>query len=453
MAHLSEGEIRAFAAGQIDPVSWQRIVRHLLTGCSFCKSALGAYVPLAFSEEVPPASPDSFEESYDGAIDRALVAAKHSEKTWSEQRERAAELLPLLRKSPQQGLRRLLGSKHEFPFGWPVVEGLLQLSFEERFRDPKRMVALASQACSVANATPDEDYPPGFVADMRARAWAELANAYRVQEQYNRSEEALAKAYEEQKEGTEDLSLLASILSIEASLRRAQRRIPETLSLLSQASRLYLDLGERHLAGRTLVSKGLAFYTARAPMRAVQCLEEGLTLLSRERDPQLLTTAYQSLLVSLVECREYRRAGELLLESGLRQAFAAEPLNLLRLRWVEGQIHAGLGRLAKAENAFREVRKGFQDHDLEYVAALVGLDLAAVWLREGKEREVHALASQMLTTFELVGVQEEAFKAMRLLQTSCEKRTVTLQIVEGVRAFLDRLQNEPRLTFEESLVI
>jgi tetratricopeptide (TPR) repeat protein len=453
MAHLSEGEVVAFAAGELDPAAWHKVVRHLLTGCTPCRERLGGSAPFLFFEETPPSLVETSDGVYEEALDRALAAARQFGKRWAQQRDLAAEVLPFLTKDPARGLRAVPRQTRESAFGWPLAEALLQASFEERFRDPKRMVTLAHQASSVANGTPEGDYPPGLVSDLRARAAAELANAYRVQERFGKAEEALASAYEHYEDGTQEQALLALMLEVEASLRRAQRRIPETLAILSRACDLYLEIGERHLAGRTMVSKGLAFYTNREAAKAVQCLEQGLSLVDRIQDPQVVTTAYQSLVGALVDCREFRRAGELLLESGLRQAFAAEPLNLLRLRWVEGQIHAGLGRLAKAEHAFQEVREGFRDHDLEYDAALAGLDLAAVWLRQGDIRKVHQLASQMLMTFRVVGVQAEAFKAMRLLETSCEERAVTLSIVQGIRVFLDRLQFEPHLTLEEALVI
>lgn len=453
MAHLSEGEVGAFAAGTLDPAAWHKVVRHLLTGCTQCRERLGASAPFLFFEETPPSQAEVSDDVYDAALNRAFVSARQFEQRWSEQRRLASEVLPFVTKNPVRGVRAVPRQKRESAFGWPLVEALLQASFEERFRDPKQMVTLAHQACNVANATQEGSYPPGFVSDLRARASAELANAYRVQERFGKAEEALASAYEHYEGGTQEQALLGLMLEVEASLRRAQRRIPETLAILSRACDLYLELGERHLAGRTMISKGLAFYANREAAKAVQCLEQGLSLIDRSQDPQVVTTAYQSLIGALVDCREFRRAGELLLESGLRQAFSAEPLNLLRLRWVEGQIHAGLGRLAKAEYAFQEVRDGFRDHDLEYDAALAGLDLAAVWLRQGDIRKVHQLASQMLMTFRVVGVRTEAFKAMQLLETSCEERAVTLSIVQGIRAFLDRLQFEPHLTVEESLVI
>jgi tetratricopeptide (TPR) repeat protein len=284
------------------------------------------------------------------------------------------------------------------------------------------MASLADQACQAACALDAEAYPPGFVSDLQARAWAELANAYRVCERYDKAEEALDRAYESFESGTHEQLLQASILEIEASLRRFKGKLPEALLLLTRACDLYLEAGEIHLAGRTMILKGMAHTNAKQAAMAIQCFEEGLSLLDRKRDPQTVLVASQALTACLVHDRQYGRAGKLLLKSGLRQALSSEPLALLRLRWVEAQIHAGLGRLPQAEHAFQEIRLGFQDRGLDYDAALAGLDLASVWLRQGRLQKVQELAAQILGIFQLVGVRSDLAKAKQLLEMSNRER-------------------------------
>jgi hypothetical protein len=140
--------------------------------------------------------------------------------------------------------------------------------------------------------------------------------------------------------------------------------------------------------------------------------------------------------------------------SGLGEAFASEPLNRLRLRWVEARVFAGNGRLERAEAIFKEVRSGFQEHGLEYDAALAGLDLAAVWLRLGKDaRQVHLLAVEMTETFRRLDLPtRDAWAALHMLKLTCEDKTVTRDLVERIRRFLARHQLDPRQRFGESVV-
>ena len=177
-----------------------------------------------------------------------------------------------------------------------------------------------------------------------------------------------------------------------------------------------------------------------------------MRLLEEERDPQLLSIGNQALLDALTDCGEYRQASRLLLQSGLREAFADEPLNLLKLRWVEGKIHAGSGRLAQSERAFSGVRSEFLRRAQIYDAALVGLELAAVWLRQGRSAEVGELAEELHATFDDLGVQREGARALYFVREACRRRAVTVPMIERTRQFLERLPWHPGLRFEPALI-
>jgi hypothetical protein len=137
-----------------------------------------------------------------------------------------------------------------------------------------------------------------------------------------------------------------------------------------------------------------------------------------------------------------------LLQSGLRQAFAEEPLLLVTLRWVEGQILAGLGKTDRAETALLEARARFREYRKEYKAAMVGLDLAEVWLRRGKKGEVRELAADMLATFQRLGIQREGQRAVQYLVWACDRERITPRTVGHVRRFLGLLEHAPHLRFE-----
>lgn len=459
MAHLTDDEVADFLAGLLGPAQRSRLIQHLLKGCSLCRGKLvGAFPEVSGSAQLDPAGEAAphteagTEEDYDPAIDRALAALPGRQSQWKSEKERLSEVLSVLQEAPAgRPVPLPLEQVQEFQ-GRPLVEALLQLSFEARYRDPESMKRLAAEAQAAADAIPAEAYEPGAIFDLRARAWAELANAHRVNDELDAAETALLEARRLRRQGTGDLLLLARVADVEASLRRGQRRISEACALLEEIHHLYLSLGQDHLAGRALISRGICLRTGDQPQVAVQSLQTGLSLLDAERDPQLAAIAQQALLDAMVDCGEFRRAAEILLESGLRQAFASDPLNLLRLRWVEGKILAGLGKPGRAEQILRTVRGEFRDRGLEYDAALAGLDLAAVWIQQGNAAELRLLAKDMLDTFRDLRIHREAVKALRFFRVACEQQVVTARMVSGVRSFLVRLQHEPELRFAPDLV-
>src|SRR4029077_10693353 len=106
--------------------------------------------------------------------------------------------------------------------------------------------------------TPAEKYEPspGFVMDLRARAFAELGNARRINEQFSEAERDFSRARAFLAEGTGDFLLEARVLDLEASLLSDQARFEDAISLLGKVHNLYQEAGDTHLAGRALISKG-----------------------------------------------------------------------------------------------------------------------------------------------------------------------------------------------------
>ena len=81
---------------------------------------------------------------------------------------------------------------------------------------------------------------------------------------------------------------------------------------------------------------------------------------------------------------------------------------------------------------------------MEYDAALVGLELVEVWLRQDKRVEARVLTLEILDTFEDLGVQREAMRAMRFLEKACRTEAATPTMAARVIAFL-RLEWSLRL--------
>ncbi len=381
---------------------------------------------------------------YEKAFEQASLAVRKHKKLRRKHDEQYRRVYKLLSEPSRPGIPR----RWWIYQGWPVVQAFLDLSFEARHSDAAQMLYYATRACDVALETPPESHPPGVVYDLRARAFAELANAFRVSNDYDSADANLERAKDGLDRSSGDPALVARLLVVEASLRIEQRRLSEADRLLERAYRLYLDIGERHLAGRALTQLASVANTDGDPTKAVRLLEEGMALIDRERDPKLIMTSTQALLDYLTFCGEYRRAGELLLESGLGEAFADEPLNLLRLRWVEAKIHAGLDRLDRAEAIFLEIRAGFRERGLEFDAALAGLDLAKVWLRQDQPGRVLPLAVEMVRTFDRMKLPKEGIMALVFVKVACEMEMLTLPALDRARDFMVRLRANPDLKFE-----
>jgi hypothetical protein len=119
-------------------------------------------------------------------------------------------------------------------------------------------------------------------------------------------------------------------------------------------------------------------------------------------------------------------------------------LSLLRLRWLEGRIHAGLGELERAERELLATREGFAATGNPYLTALVALDLAAVWLRQGRTPRVRQLVEEMIATFRALRIAREAVAALLILREACDRDEATLDRVRMVAMLLTELERQPR---------
>lgn len=454
-AHVTDEEVRWFVAGSLPPERRRALFAHLLSRCPDCLRRTALLSPFLTEGEEPAPTPPlsaAADAAYDAVLRRcAQAATSQVHRRDQESAQRDAFLARVTRQDSVEEILAKAKAETEMLIR-PLVDAFLTLSFEERARHPGRMVALALAGSSLAASLPHSAeaslYSPAETADLQARALGELANAHRRNDKFNASEEALVRAEVAREAGSGNPLLLARLLDVQASLRTDQRRFEEAYHLLDLAYGIYDQVGETHLAGRTLISHGNGLFYDGSLERAAAMLRRGLKLLEPDGDPQLLATGRQALLYTLAASGEYKEAAELLLRSGLREALP-EPLNNFKIRWLEARIYSGLGKRSRAEAAFREIQAGFIELGADYEAALVRLELAGVLL-DGPSRyeEIERLAGEAYKTFKHLEIGQEALRAVRYLQEACLGRHATASLVREVVCFLERFEARPHLRFQ-----
>lgn len=302
------------------------------------------------------------------------------------------------------------------------IEILLAESRRLRYEDPAEMVSVAELALEAAVRLDPQLHAPGIVADVRARAAAELGNAYRLAELFDAAEVTLKRALDWWRQGSEEAGLLAQIADYAASLLCHERRFPEALELLDAEYRFWKARGDHHSASRTLVMRGLYVGYAGEPRRAIGVLCQALETLDVRRDPALVLSAVHNLLWFLTEIGKYGLAARKLETMRVFYEEDGSRLNLLRLQWLEARIDAGEGRARQAERRFCEVRDGFAGANLAFPAGLVSLDLALLLLREERFPEIESLALELVGLFRKLNIPREAVMAVVLVAAASQGR-------------------------------
>jgi tetratricopeptide (TPR) repeat protein len=405
--HPSDDDLERFLAARVTPAEQQGVVRHLLAGCGACSRKLVERAPRDLLHRLMESRRQV--ETRDSALTCALADALRQNSRWkTDERELARSLEALDSSTQDHGDLSFEPAQARSP---AHVEILLRESFELRFRDLKKAKQVAFRALKVAESLRSETYGAALLSDIQAKAWAGLANTFKINEEYIPAEAAFRKGQGLLRQGTGDLRLLARLAELEASLRVSQRRLAEARELLDRIFRLYVKLGDTHLAGQTAIAKGNSMEHDDRSHRGLPLLQKGLSLIDPDRDPLLVGIGQQAFINALARSGQYLEASKMLLRSGLRQAFSQNSISLLKIRWVEGRILTGLGKSSSAERALLDVKNSFWDLGMTCGAALVGLDLLPLYSRQGRSSKVREISTQSYEVFRDLDYPREAAKA------------------------------------------
>jgi transcriptional regulator with XRE-family HTH domain len=328
---------------------------------------------------------------------------------------------------------------------WALCELVCEESEKAAADDAAAAVALGDLAVEIARRVAGEE---GWRKRLKGYAQAFLANAIRVGGRLAAAGDAFEGALAVWESGAPaDPAPLdgSRLLDLEASLRRGQRRLDESLELLERALKVH-PTGPT--AARLLVKRGKTLEELGDYEGAVANLRQAAPQIDPERDPRLQLAVILNLAWDLCELGRAGQGAALLPEARALAARLGNHLDLVRLRWVEGRLAAGLSHTEEAVSAFREVRDRFLTLKMPYDAALATMQLAVVLLgQDGRAAEVKALASEAAPIFEDEGVHSEARKALALFRRAAEEERATLDLARRLAAYLERARWQPALSF------
>ncbi len=302
----------------------------------------------------------------------------------------------------------------------------------ERREDPERCLFASTLAVAFAESLRAVQYPEGEVAKVQAEAWAELANARRIVGNFDGAEAALHRAFSV----VGDLETAKQIGEVAAFLFLTIRRFAEAEEILADLQRAYAGIGDTHSAGRVCLRRGTAALYQQNDALALERYLESLRLLDLRRDPALTLAAFHNTIGCSTRLGYFETARDWLARCERLYEESADETDLLRRRWVEAQIKAGLGDLPGADSSLCAVRAEFQAKGLFYQASLVTLDLCAIWLRRGKFREVSRGVDQAVSSFQTLKFRREALAGLLLLQEAARAEQATVAMVQAAGAEL-----------------
>jgi len=434
--HPTPAELESFVWGRVPASRARAIVSHLVLGCEPCRAALAPHLAGLLGTAEPPETLFSTREDagYDAALDRAFAAAFRRVEELKEERKR--EALSLI---SDISLERLPEVPSHLQ-GVPLFEALLERSWSLRHENPEEMVKVAEWARVLAEGIGPGELGAQPTANIQCRAWIELGNAHRVADHLPDAEQALGRATELFLQGTQDELLAARLFDIQASLLGDLRRFDLAATALDLVFAIYRRRGDEHLAGRALISKGMCVGYQGNSAEAIRLIGQGLGLIDEDRDRRLTFLALHNQARLLADRGRLREARITLWKLKARGLDDGGRISQLKIRWLEGQINAGLGELERAETALLEVRRGFEQAGLGYKAALAGLELGLVRLRRGHTDAAIQEVLAATDVFLSLGIAREAAASALLLRKTLDRKILDAALLEHVIGQLHRAE-------------
>ncbi|MCH9652037.1 MAG: hypothetical protein K0U98_27655 [Deltaproteobacteria bacterium] len=373
--------------------------------------------------------------SYDSAWSAACKSVQAvNAQAFKGEKDSPALLQELLDGSPA---RRRLKICQESRFqSWSLCEALLAAARSACFDQPSEALELSELAVSVAAELRDSDRSPALLADLKAEAWAVLGNARRVSSDLRGSEKAFELAESLSERGSREPVLMSRIAELKSSLCIDLNQWEEADRLLRLAQRSYRRTGLRHGEGRVLISRAALVGRQEKPAQALALLRQGLERVDAEKEPRLRLVALHNFCYYLAETGDLTEAERFLREARELNDQLGNQLDGIRLRWLEGRLALAAGDDAVAEKAFWETREAFIQQEIGYDAALVSLDLAGVYARQGRAPEMRKLAEEMLPIFQSRDLGREVMAALIVLQNASRLENASAGLIDELSTLL-----------------
>lgn len=274
-------------------------------------------------------------------------------------------------------------------------------------------------------------------ADLMILAYSYLGGGYRRTDGYDRAEEAFRKAG--QYRDSASTTALAEYLRRLAYLRIFQHD-PVCFSVIAEAISIHKrgNLVDRHAFGECLVCRGHAYVVFDQRGRSFDDWTAALNHLSLKIDDKPWYSAVHNLAVwaadfgpdeQLETALENLKPALVLLCTYSGRKFAK-----LKLRWLIAVIDARLGHSGSAELAFLDVRDGLVAMELAYEVGMVQIDLALLYLAQGRLAKLEPLVEETAAIFRQLGVEVKAQEALDVWRQAKEVDEELLKRVRGMFA-------------------
>jgi hypothetical protein len=333
--HPGDLDLRdAFGAKDLSAQKRRELLDHL-RGCNRCRQRLRelqsptSLLSRKVAERLRPLAAPRSDRAYDAALDRSLARSLAQQESLAREHAEAPLLLERLLDQPPGRRDLLLRNQMQFQT-WSLAELILDKSSIAALEEGRPSEDLARLALRLIDYLDPGRYGRKRLEDLRAKSWSRIGNALRIRSELTAADAAFTKGFTHLRRGTGDP--LAT----------------------------FLEVGERHLAGRALLGLGTILAVAGDPEMGLSIQFDASELIDGTREPHLLFFALHNLVDDLSLSGRTMEAQALLQRIRPYYSRFTNVSVESRRQWTEGRIALQLGRYSSARTLLSSAHDGFE---------------------------------------------------------------------------------------------
>lgn len=313
-------------------------------------------------------------------------------------------------------------------------------------KEPQEALLISDLAASIAETLPPDSYPAVVLAQLRAHAWKDRAQALAYIGRYPEALEALDRAERQLSFGslTHDRAI---VRYVRALTLQKMNRFEESRELLAECSQVFRDHGDdrRYLycgIGEALLLDRTERYRD-AYDRLIPLLDVARTSADVESEARIQS----NLAHAAVYLGELNAANVHLSEAIARFVDLGKRLEAIRTELAGGRLLLARGQLRLGIQRLYEARRSFLMHGMVEEAGLSGLEIVEALLQSGARDDAARLAEEILGELRHIAFNDRALSALAYLSDAAQASKASVETVRHVRGYIDSLRDDPTREF------
>ncbi len=313
-------------------------------------------------------------------------------------------------------------------------------------KEPQEALLLSDLAASIAETLPPDSYPAVVLAQLRAHAWKDRAQALAYIGRYPEALEALDRAESRLSFGslTHDRAIVRYVRAL--TLQKVNR-FEESREMLAECSQVFRDHGDDRRYLYCGVAEGIQLYRQRRFRQAYDVFLPLLEVARQSGDLETEARLQNNLGHCAAEIDDVSAANMHLSQSIAAFTELGKTFEAMRTEMTFGRLLVTRGAIAMGIQRLHDARRSFLMHDMVEDAGICGLELVEAYLVSESPGEAIRLAREIAQQFLNAGLNERALLALGYLNQTFSDRSASIETVRHVRGYIDALREDPTREF------